>query len=300
MEPLSTEIDLKGLEFMPLDVLRLADSDLVAISTGDEFKAAVLLWCKSWHQIPAGSIPNDDRVLARLSGAGKDWMKVREVALHGWELAADGRLHHPLIEAKAMEAWKHRTRYREKREKDAERLKEWRRNADETRTKRVSNEFQANDETEVKRVSNDVRNADETRKRGRGTERGTDKEIKQARAIVDETEMKRVSRSAEIAVFLKAENVFGVNPHHAFVMAWASDGVTDNELRSALSTARERKGPNARIALGYIDGIIRSERQTSTPKLTGANKHGNFNERDYKADETPDSEIGWLPHAENG
>lgn len=50
-EPLvPQEVDLRGLTFMPLDVARLRDSDLAIEATGDEFRAAVLLWCASWDR----------------------------------------------------------------------------------------------------------------------------------------------------------------------------------------------------------------------------------------------------------
>ena len=106
------DCDLRGLPFMPLDVVRLGDSDLMALTTGEEFKAAVVLWCKSWLQVPAASLPNDDRVLAHLSGAGARWKKVRPMALHGWTLCSDNRLYHPVVTEKALEAWKHRQQQR--------------------------------------------------------------------------------------------------------------------------------------------------------------------------------------------
>ena len=84
-------VDLRGMPFMPLDVVRLLDSDLFAVSTGDEFKAAVALWCKAWLQVPAASLPADDRVLAHLSGAGGRWAKVRAGAMRGWIQCDDGR-----------------------------------------------------------------------------------------------------------------------------------------------------------------------------------------------------------------
>ncbi|APH54882.1 putative cytosolic protein [Granulibacter bethesdensis] len=99
------ESDLRGLPFMPLDVERLADSDMVALSSGDEFKAALLLILKSWTQRPAGSLPDDDRVLARLSGAGNRWPRLRSMALHGWQRCADGRLYHAVVAEKACQAW---------------------------------------------------------------------------------------------------------------------------------------------------------------------------------------------------
>lgn len=108
-EPLTPpECDCRGLPFMPLDTVRLMDSDLFALSTGDEFKAAVALWCKAWTQLPAGSIPDDDRVLAALSGAGGRWRKVKTMALRGWIKCRDGRLYHPVVAEKAREAWTHR------------------------------------------------------------------------------------------------------------------------------------------------------------------------------------------------
>lgn len=121
------DCDLRGLTFMPLDVVRLGDSDLFAISTGAEFKAAVALWCKAWLQVPAASLPNDERVLAHLSGAGPQWRRVRDVALRGWVLCSDGRLYHPVIAEKAIAAFSARIKRRvavssfhEKRKKEAQ------------------------------------------------------------------------------------------------------------------------------------------------------------------------------------
>ena len=114
-EPLvPAECDLRGLPWMPIDTVRLIDSDLIALSTGDEFKAAVRLWCKAWHQIPAGSLPDDDRILASLSGMGRLWGRVKTMALRGFIACSDGRLYHPVIAEKALEAWSHRLAQRDR------------------------------------------------------------------------------------------------------------------------------------------------------------------------------------------
>jgi hypothetical protein len=114
-EPMTPpDCDLRGLAFMPLDVVRLCDSDLVALSTGEEFKAAVLLWAKAWLQVPAASLPDDPRILAHLSGAGSRWSKISAVALRGWAKCSDGRLYHPVIAEKAREAWSYRLLQRER------------------------------------------------------------------------------------------------------------------------------------------------------------------------------------------
>jgi hypothetical protein len=120
-DPLSSpDCDLRGLQWMPLDVGRIVDSDLFLISSGDEFKAAFRLWCKSWEQVPAGSLPNNDIVLAGLSLA-KNWKKVREVAMRNWVLCSDNRWYHPVVAAKAMEALPSRQDFVAKKSSDAER-----------------------------------------------------------------------------------------------------------------------------------------------------------------------------------
>lgn len=79
--------DLRDFSFIPLDVVRLRDSDLAAKVDGEAFRCAVLLWCAAWHQLLAASLPDDDDVLAQLAGFGRvkrEWMRHREGALRGW------------------------------------------------------------------------------------------------------------------------------------------------------------------------------------------------------------------------
>jgi len=117
-EPLTPpDCDLRGFDFMPLDIARLLDSDLFALATGDEFKAALTLWCKAWLQVPAASLPDDERVLAHLSGAGPRWRKVREMALRGFVKCNDGRLYHAHLAEKALASWGKRKSYKDRSRK---------------------------------------------------------------------------------------------------------------------------------------------------------------------------------------
>lgn len=104
------ECDLRDFPYLPIDVVRLRDSDLAATADGEVFRAAVLAWCVSWHQRPAASLPDDDAVLARLLGYGRDvrgWVKLRAGgALRGFVKCNDGRLYHPIVAEKAVTAWK--------------------------------------------------------------------------------------------------------------------------------------------------------------------------------------------------
>lgn len=122
----SSDIDVRDLDGFMLNVERLLASELVAIGSAEECWHAFMLWCRAWKQLPAGSLPNDERVLASFSGAGKRWSKVREVALHGWVLCSDGRLYHRFVAGEVMRAWQRKLAYRTRREADRERLSEWR------------------------------------------------------------------------------------------------------------------------------------------------------------------------------
>jgi len=126
-EPLvPPDCDLRGMEFMPLVIPRLIDSDLYALSTGDEFKAALTLWCKAWLQVPAASLPDDDRILARLSGAGPAWPTLKQMALRGFVKCRDGRLYHPVVAEHALESWARRLEHRDSTGNKSERQKRWR------------------------------------------------------------------------------------------------------------------------------------------------------------------------------
>lgn len=103
------DCDLRDFPFMLLDVKRLRDSDMALTESPEACWAAVLLWCASWHQVPAGSLPDDDRVLANLAGYGrvvKEWRKHKADALHGWVKCSDDRLYHKTVAEKANAAWK--------------------------------------------------------------------------------------------------------------------------------------------------------------------------------------------------
>lgn len=128
--PVPPDLDLRDCQWMPLDVVRLRDSDLAMVPDAEVFRVSVLSWCVAWHQTPAASLPDDDAALARLHGFGRDlkgWRKVRAAGgLRGWAKHSDGRLYHPVVAAKALEAQEQKDRSERKRNKDAERLRKWR------------------------------------------------------------------------------------------------------------------------------------------------------------------------------
>ncbi len=102
------DIDLRDFSFMPVDIGRLFGSEFHARSDDAAWRAGVTLWLKSYHQVPAASIPDDDVALARLAELGRDvkgWRQIMAAALRGWIKCDDGRLYHPVVAEKALEGW---------------------------------------------------------------------------------------------------------------------------------------------------------------------------------------------------
>lgn len=110
----ASEVDISGMDGFMLNVQRLFASEIWALSTGDEFKAAVALWGRAWLQTPPGSLPNDDRILAGFSGAGAKWKKVRAIALRGFIECSDGRLYHKTLCEDVHTAWEKRKAFRQR------------------------------------------------------------------------------------------------------------------------------------------------------------------------------------------
>jgi len=101
------DVDLRSFEYMKIDVRRLLTSETWMLGTGDECKAALTLWLESWHQVPAGSLPDNEQMLAHLSQCST-WKKSRTHALRGWVKCSDGRLYHPVIAEKVRDAWQYK------------------------------------------------------------------------------------------------------------------------------------------------------------------------------------------------
>jgi uncharacterized phage protein (TIGR02220 family) len=99
------EVDLRDFPFIPLEFRRLFASETWILGSNEARCASVCLWCESWHQSPAASLPDNDKILAHLSQSGGRWGKVREHAMRGWVLCSDGRWYHPVVAEKALEAW---------------------------------------------------------------------------------------------------------------------------------------------------------------------------------------------------
>jgi hypothetical protein len=121
------EVDLRGYEWMPLFGDRLRNSETWILASAEGKVAAIHLWWNAFaHEAPAGSLPNNDRLLADAAGYGMAvaaWKAVKDEALRGWVLCADGRLYHPFLAELALDAWETRRSDIEKKQAERERKK---------------------------------------------------------------------------------------------------------------------------------------------------------------------------------
>lgn len=77
--------------YFPMYVLDFTGDDKVELMSTQEVGAYFLLLCKAWHQEPPGSVPNDDRILARWARLDADeWRKCKERVLLPFQPNADG------------------------------------------------------------------------------------------------------------------------------------------------------------------------------------------------------------------
>jgi len=115
------EVDLRDFQFMPLDVRRLRDSRMMTAFPAEQVVAAIMLWCASWHQVPAASLPDDDVELSQLAGYGRAvnvFKTVKDGALHQFVKCSDGRLYHPVVAEKALTAWQAKVDTAHRRDRD--------------------------------------------------------------------------------------------------------------------------------------------------------------------------------------
>ncbi|MGI9507294.1 MAG: hypothetical protein ACR2RE_29990 [Geminicoccaceae bacterium] len=120
--PIAPNVDLRDYRFMPFDVVELAGSETWAKAKAvpGASRALINLWCKSWHQVPAGSLPDDDELLEQWAdlGPNADWKAVRILLYRGYKQEHDGRLYHAVLCKKAVHVWEKRESKADEKEAD--------------------------------------------------------------------------------------------------------------------------------------------------------------------------------------
>ncbi len=125
--------DVRDLDGFMLNVEKLMASELVALSSHEVIGAALLLWCRAWKQVPAASLPDDDRVNAAFAKMPLPrFRKLKGDIMRGFVKCDDGRLYHKTLAEEARKAHDRKLVFQRKRETEAERLRNWRRTRIET------------------------------------------------------------------------------------------------------------------------------------------------------------------------
>jgi len=112
--PVIPSIDLSEIPCAQIDVSTLLGSDawLLASDSPAIGFALINLMLRSWHQVPAASVPSNDQLLAKYAGLDPDtWAEVKGTVLRDWIACDDGRLYHPMIAKRAYEAGEARAKH---------------------------------------------------------------------------------------------------------------------------------------------------------------------------------------------
>jgi hypothetical protein len=289
-EPLAPAgCDLRDFAFMPLDVQRLRDSDLAALESPECCWSAVLLWCASWHQIPAASLPDDDRVLAQLAGFGrviKEWQRVREGALRGWVKCSDGRLYHPVVAQKACDAWE--SKFQQRWKSECARIKKHNqrhgtRVVFPTLEQFLSPDYHDPVPRDITPLSPGTTNSGpsyvprETPSKGDGDR---DRDIKTIGDRTDVAEPNASVRPAELSAAMRRHSI-EAQPGDPRIIAAAAAGITVETVEAACAEAKS-SDPAGRIKAGFVLAIAeRWTRDAAAPRPAGvASKPGFTNARD--------------------
>lgn len=95
-------------------------SDTWALASPQARPWLLMLWAVAWEQVPCGSLPNDDELIAARLGIELDqFAGMKRVLLRGWWTADDGRLYHGVMISRVLAML-------EKKDKDRQRKAGWR------------------------------------------------------------------------------------------------------------------------------------------------------------------------------
>lgn len=95
--PYPAQTRARGWRF-ELDMERVRQSDTWALAPREMRPWLLMLWVTAWDQMPCGSLPaNDELIAARLGMELRLFQAHRDILLRGWVIHRDGRLYHPVI-----------------------------------------------------------------------------------------------------------------------------------------------------------------------------------------------------------
>jgi hypothetical protein len=249
--PYPADTRAKGWRF-ELDLEQISQSDTWALAPQDVRPWLLMLWSVSWQQVPCGSLPGEDAIIAaRIGMKAAAFAKNKAVLLRGWVLADDGRLYHPTITQRVLSML-------EAKQKEKDRKAAY-------RARMSASVPRDNHWTDP--------GCDDT---GTGTGTGTGLKTMGNQAAHTDLDTAAAAqpdpigaRSLELVVLLRKRGA-SIAAGNAYVRQWAESGVTDAQALTALETAERRRaeaGSVQPVNAGFLDSIL-TDTQRAPPRRT--------------------------------
>lgn len=247
--PYPADTRAKGWRF-ELDLEQISQSDTWALAPQDVRPWLLMLWSVSWQQVPCGSLPGEDAIIAaRIGMKAAAFAKNKAVLLRGWMLADDGRLYHPTITKRVLAMLE--TKQKERDRKAA------------YRSRMSGNVPRDNHGTDP--------GCDDT---GTGTGTGTGLKTNAYQAASTDFDPAAAAppdpiqvRSLELVALLRKRGA-SIAAGNTYARQWAESGITDAQALTALETAERRRaeaGSVQPINAGFLNSII-TDTQRAPPK----------------------------------
>lgn len=237
--PYPADTRAKGWRF-ELDYERIVQSSTWALAGPEARPWLLMMWLTSWQQLPCGSLPNDEAVIAAMIGApAKVWAKHRAVLMRGWTVADDGLLYHPTICARVLEMLDYR-------KKNAERVAKF---------KAAKREERAGNALPTQQQP--VRNGTGT---GTGTGRDIPVEHHDAGGGAEDAWIVGNAKPTEAGALcrtLRQAGIADVNPGHPRLLALLDAGAQPVEFSGFVSQALDKAPGNP---FAYLLGVVEGER----------------------------------------
>jgi len=113
--PYPSDTRAKGWRF-ELDHERIRQSDTWALAAPEIRPWLLMLWMTAWEQVPCGSLPDDDELIAVRIGMPLDmFLASKDRLMRGWWRADDGRLYHRVLTERVLDML--RTKDKERKRK---------------------------------------------------------------------------------------------------------------------------------------------------------------------------------------
>lgn len=270
------EVDLRDFSFMPLALhqLRRSKQWLIAKRRPELGFYCINLWAASWHEVPAASLEDDDDVLADLAMCESEhWAEVKSEVLRGWIKCGDGRLYHPVVAEKALEAWAGKLEFRERAERFRKSQSEkGKRSVEKRRLLKTKGNFEPDVNRNSTVVKPDINRAPTDLEPMKGTGKGTGKGTATANlepvAAPDRSEpgpiaLDGICDRLLAAARMETERIKLTNDpmrmlrHHEVVKAWIASGVDpDRDAVPVLRLASGRTGYAQPRSLSYFTGML--------------------------------------------